>query len=242
MKKTCIILTLLLLGSIAAVGQTGPRFTVEVSNDSILVGNVFKVSFTLKNADGSNFGPPELRNFFEVVAGPNMSSSVHMMNGQMNQSISYTYYLRPLNEGAYYIEPASIETPEAILETEPIEVLVLPNPNGFTPDQEELRSPGNAFPGFEDLPGMDLFNGMEGFPNDFFQGFDNMDGFFKMLPEGFQQMGPDSLFFNMPPNMNFFQMDPDSLFKNMPEQWKQLFPDGLQPSGQKKKKRKIYKI
>lgn len=241
MKKTNIIFTLLLMSSIAAIGQNGPRFTVQVSNDSILVGNVFKVSFTLENANATNFGPPELRNTFEVVAGPNMSSSVRMMNGQTNQTVSYTYYLRPLNEGVFYIEPASIETPDAILETEPIEVLVLPNPNGFSPEQPELRSPANPFPGFEDLPGLDLFNGMEGFPNDFFQGFDNMDGFFKMLPDGFQQMAPDSLF-QMPPNMNFFQMDPDSLFKMMPEEWRQFFPDGLQPNGQKKKKRKIYKI
>lgn len=122
--------------------QESAHFSVEVSSDSILMGNYFKVVFTLENANGEQFEAPLFQGF-DVVSGPNFSSSISMINGQTSQKVSYTYYLRAREIGNYYIEPASIAVGEKILETLPVEVIVAPNPEGIIqkPEQPESQSP-----------------------------------------------------------------------------------------------------
>lgn len=117
-----------------------PKFTLEISTDSILMGNYFEVKFTLENASGSNFSPPEFDGF-HIVGGPNQSTSMSFVNGDMTQSIAYSYYLEPKDIGSYWIEPASIETTKEVLETIPLEVLVVPNPDGIKqyPQEREQR-------------------------------------------------------------------------------------------------------
>ena len=257
-KKSLLFTTLLFLGGMA-IGQSNPSFSVRISSDSILLGNAFQVSFTLENAEGVNFQAPDWSLYFDVVSGPNQSTSMSFMNGQMSRSVTYTYYLKPRDLGNFYIEPASIETPESILETDPLEVLVVPNPDGIqqNPMDNGFNTPANpffnvpGFDGFDNLNGFDSFEGFGGFEEmrkqleKMLEGFGGGDGnFFRMFPDDMQPMGPDSLFFQMPPGMNFFQMNPDSLFKQMPDEWKRMFPDDMQPvdpKDKKKKKRKIYK-
>ena len=144
MKKmlSSIFVIALTIGLLAA--QEGASFRVEVSSDSILMGNYFKVAFSLESAGGEHFQPP-LFEGFDVVSGPNYASSFSMINGKASQSVSYTYYLRPREVGNYYIEPASIAVGEEVLETTPVAVTVVPNPDGVIQEPEEKR----AFPGFD---------------------------------------------------------------------------------------------
>lgn len=231
MKKHWFLFVSLLFGSLLSFAQTTTKFTVSVSTDSILMGNTFQVTFSLDNAQGTNFQAPDLSLSFDVVSGPNMSSSMQMINGQMSQSVRYTYHLRPRETGLLYIEPASIETPEHYLETTPLEVLVVPNPDGI---QQSLQPRGQPFGNFN--------FGMPG-PNRFDQ-LPSMEELMKQMEQFFQgsplQMTPDSLFFQMPFDGNLLQMHPDSLWKQMPEEWKKLFPEGLDPKQQQK--RKIYRM
>ncbi len=142
MKKIILssIVSLAFFANLSA--QENPsKFTVEISTDSILMGNYFEVKFTLENASGQNFEPPTFEDF-KVVSGPNQSSNFTVVNGEMSQSITYTYYLEPLNIGSFYIQPASIETKDEVLETYPVEVFVVPNPDGIKqnlPQREERR-------------------------------------------------------------------------------------------------------
>ena len=116
----------------AAYTQDKPvKFTVEVSTDSILMGNYFEVKFMLENANGQNFEAPDFDEHFNVVSGPNFSTSMSMLNGDITQSMTITYYLEPKDVGAWYILPASVEAGDKILETAPLEVLVVPNPDGI---------------------------------------------------------------------------------------------------------------
>jgi len=108
--------------------QQESNFRIEVSSDSILLGNYFEVKFILENESGSQFEPPAF-NGFTVVGGPNQSSNFSMMNGKVSQSMSYSYYLEPLDIGNYYIDPASINVGDKILETLPQEILVVVNPD-----------------------------------------------------------------------------------------------------------------
>ncbi|MCB0568558.1 MAG: BatD family protein [Phaeodactylibacter sp.] len=141
MKKFLLFsLGFILSGGWLSAQEEGPRFTVEASSDSILMGNYFKVVFTLENASGDNFEPPVFQGF-DVASGPSFASSISIFNGRTSQKVSYTYYLQPRDIGNYYIEPASIAVGGKVLETLPVEVIVVPNPDGIIqePGQPEER-------------------------------------------------------------------------------------------------------
>lgn len=233
MKRTIFGLLLLIGMTTYLQAQEEARFTVEVSTDSILFGNYFKVTFTLENAGGGEFSAPDF-SMFNVVSGPNQASSMSIVNGQISQSVSYTYYLEPKDLGNYYILPASVMIEDQVLETQPIEVMVVPNPEGIkqSPDRRsEFERKGFGFEGFE---GFDGFG--DGFPD-----LDRISDMFRqMMPNGGMdgfQFFQDSL-----PSFDldeFFRMMPD-LRMEIPEQLR----EGEQPKedGKRKKKRRIYKI
>jgi len=153
-----------------------PQFSVTVSNASVLLGNYIEVTFTLKNSSGSQFEAPKFEGF-DIVGGPNQSSSFSMMNGVTTQSISYTYYIKPKEIGNLYVEPAFIDADGTTLETQPIEIVVLDNPDGII-EKPQRRS----------QPQMDMFQ----FPSDDFFNFPDMDEFFKIpgieqIPRGNNQ-------------------------------------------------------
>ncbi len=116
------------------------NFTATVSTDSVLLGNHFQLKFNLRNASGKHFVPPSFEGF-EVVSGPNQTAISSIFNGEISQSQSYSYYLKPLDIGNYFIEPARITTDEAVLESPPIEINVFSNPDGVqqNPGIQEQR-------------------------------------------------------------------------------------------------------
>lgn len=111
-----------------AFAQQDANFRIEVSSDSVLLGNYFEVKFILENESGSQFEPPSFEGF-SLVGGPNQSSSFSMVNGKVSQSMAYSYYLEPQDIGNYYIEPANVKVGNKILETEPKMILVVVNPD-----------------------------------------------------------------------------------------------------------------
>jgi hypothetical protein len=94
------------------------------------------VRFSVQNAKATDFCAPDFEGIV-VVSGPNMSSSFSMINGEVTQSASYSYYLEPVDIGNYYIAPASVQIEEGILETQPLEVIVLANPDGIIQQPKE---------------------------------------------------------------------------------------------------------
>ena len=149
MKKLYTLFVCCLVFITTIVGQT--TFTVEVSNDSILLGNTIEVSFALENADGQNFTNPTFEGF-DVISGPNTSSSFSMINGATTRSLTYSFYLKAKDVGTYFIAPASIKVDGDFLETQPVEVLVVPNPDGIIqkPNRKnqfefDIRSPRSLF-------------------------------------------------------------------------------------------------
>lgn len=104
-------------------------FSAQVSSDSILVGNYIEVTFTLLNIKG-NFVAPDFEGM-KIVGGPNHSSSMSSINGDVRQQVSYSYYVEPLEVGDYFIEPAFINESDTDWETQAIKVSVHPNPDGI---------------------------------------------------------------------------------------------------------------
>ena len=105
------------------------QLKVEVSSDTILIGNYFEVKFILQNVDGEFIAPqfPGLK----IIAGPNRASSYSFINGTINQSSSYVYYLKPDLEGDYIIDPAILKTSDGELKTPQLNIFVAPNPNNI---------------------------------------------------------------------------------------------------------------
>ncbi|MEZ4956065.1 MAG: BatD family protein [Saprospiraceae bacterium] len=233
-----ILFSLMFLTS--SFGQEKPvTFTVSLSTDSILMDNYFEVKFTVENADGKNFEAPDFSENFEVVSGPNFSSSVSMLNGEVTQSMYITYYLRPKDIGAYYILPASVQANGQILETAPLEVFVHPNPDGI--QQDPPMNNGDFHIQFADpfgqgSPFEELFKGFDGQAMPFgfdelFKGFDE-----QVSPENFNEMLKQF-------NMDMSQEEMDEMLKQLQEQMQQFdfsFPpppsDDQQTIPQKKRK------
>ena len=143
MKKNVFIFILTFFISLVQA-QEEAKFTVEVSNDSILLGNYFTVKFILENASGGDFEAPAFDDF-NVVGGPNQSSSFSMFNGKVNQSLSFSYQLEPKDVGNFYIPPANIKVGDQVMETKPLEILVVPNPDGTIQRQDNQKRMESEF-------------------------------------------------------------------------------------------------
>ena len=105
-------------------GQQG-SLSVKVNKDTIAKDEVVTVEFLLDNLTG-NFQAPDFRGF-QVVSGPNTSSSFRMMNGEVSQKKSYSYALVPMEEGSLLIGPATVENDGDVMSTEDIEIFVSDN-------------------------------------------------------------------------------------------------------------------
>lgn len=127
--RKIILTTCMLSIAYLASGQT-PKLSVSVSTDTVLLGNHFELKFTIENASASGFEAPDLYEF-NIISGPNTSSSISIINGEVSQSASYTYYLEPTEIGVYTIKPAYLTSGDVALETPPIDIIVVPNPEGI---------------------------------------------------------------------------------------------------------------
>lgn len=82
------------------------KFTAVSSHSKIGVGEQFRITFTV-NTNASGFQSPDLSDF-NVLSGPNQSSSVQIVNGSFAQNLSYYFILSAKKEGKYTIDPAVI--------------------------------------------------------------------------------------------------------------------------------------
>ncbi|MBK8700611.1 MAG: protein BatD [Saprospiraceae bacterium] len=91
--------------------------------DEVFASGQFEVSFVLTNARGSKLRFPDF-NGLEVLAGPNTSNSVSIINGARSSSTSYTLVLRAENQGSMVIGPATIEVEGHIYKTKALTIKV----------------------------------------------------------------------------------------------------------------------
>ncbi|MBK9984777.1 MAG: protein BatD [Saprospiraceae bacterium] len=101
-----------------------PVFAAAVASDKVAQNTVFDITFELRNAQGGNFQPPTFENF-KVVAGPSTSSSTMIMNGQMSQSISWSYSLLAVQVGKFTIGSAKVAAGRKQLSTRPLTIEVV---------------------------------------------------------------------------------------------------------------------
>jgi hypothetical protein len=116
-------LSLCPLSQIAA--QKDAKINIEVSSDTIGLNNTLEVAISVENAKIKHFNPPSFEGF--RVQGPSTSTSMSIINGDMTQSSTYTFYLTPREKGAFKIGSASVDTEGGTLKTDEKEVIVVEN-------------------------------------------------------------------------------------------------------------------
>jgi hypothetical protein len=109
-----------------AMGQ-GIGFQASVEPNPVGVGEQFTLTLVLNNAGmggGKNLKLPDLGKF-HIMAGPNQSTSMQMINGSVSSSVTYSYVLQPKEMGKFTIGAVTIEAGGAVYTTQPIALEVV---------------------------------------------------------------------------------------------------------------------
>lgn len=114
-----IFLTLIISLSFAQV-----KFSASTDSRTIGKNDYVEVQFTVENAANvESINPPSFKNF-TVVSGPNQQSSMTSFNGNMKQSLSIGFVLRPLSTGNLTIASATAKADGKEYHSNPINIQV----------------------------------------------------------------------------------------------------------------------
>jgi len=134
---------------IACTQLTAQSLSASISRNPVTTGEQFQVTFTL-NASGSAFEGPSFSEF-SVLSGPNQSSSVQIINGNITQSLSFTYYLQAKTEGQFKIGSASIVCNGKKLESPPFTISVVKGQLQSQQGNQQPQQPGSEGVSAEDV-------------------------------------------------------------------------------------------
>lgn len=130
---TCLGAVFLLSSPSSVSAQNKASFEVYVDAKEVPLGGYFDVTFTLKNANGTDFNPPSFESF-RVVSGPATANSMQIVNGKVSREMSWTYTLEPKRMGFHRIDAASVKVNGKKTKTRSVSVRTVPgNPNGDNP-------------------------------------------------------------------------------------------------------------
>lgn len=108
LKMSGPALLLSLFFSLQVFAQNKPTFTAYANAKEVPTTGYFDLSFTLKNANGTQFTPPDLKNF-NILSGLNSSTSMQIINGKVSREMSWTYTLQPKKLGILRIGAATVK-------------------------------------------------------------------------------------------------------------------------------------
>lgn len=122
MVKRVITVLVLILWIYKSWAQE-PELKTTLSHDTVSLQELLQVTFELEQAKGK-IEPPEFVGF-QVVGGPNITTRMQVVQGNMTQSYAVTYVLKPLEEGTFVIERARVTLEnDQLLESEPVIISV----------------------------------------------------------------------------------------------------------------------
>ena len=139
-KKTFLVLLLFtLLGATASAQE----LTASVSPSTVAVGDQVQVTFSL-NANGANFRAPTFTDF-NVLMGPNQSTSMQITNGSVSQSVIFTYVLQATKEGTFKFGSASVDVGGKKIVSNPLSITVVKgNPQSKQQSGAQGNQPSNS--------------------------------------------------------------------------------------------------
>lgn len=110
---------LVLFSSVLVINTTKAQsFSAQVSSKKVQVGVPFEFAVVIAG-NSSNYNQPHFKDF-DLVSGPNQSSSVQYANGVMSQQIVFSYGLVARKEGKFTIPSANVIIGGQRFETAPI--------------------------------------------------------------------------------------------------------------------------
>ncbi len=115
---------LFLCNSSVLLSQSNVSFEAAISTKEVVVGLPFELTFTLKNAEGLRFTPP---NFFGFrTGGISESRSMGFIKGQSTSSQTWSVELTATKPGAFTIGSATVVSGGKTLSTKPLTINALP--------------------------------------------------------------------------------------------------------------------
>lgn len=130
-----------------SVNLSAQEFKATVDKTTVGQYERFRVYFTFENVNANNvknFRGPDFKGF-QILSGPNQSTSMQIINGAVSGSVSYNYILQASDIGEYTIGAASADYDGKNYRTDPVKIKVVkgtgtpsqPDNNGGV-SQEEL--------------------------------------------------------------------------------------------------------
>lgn len=107
-----------------ATGQNEVTFDAITDARQVVVNGYFDVTFSLKNATGTQFIPPSFKDFV-VVAGPSTSSSMQIINGSVTREMGFGFTLQATKVGRFTIGSATVRANGKEFRSAPIVVEVV---------------------------------------------------------------------------------------------------------------------
>jgi hypothetical protein len=159
MKRAFLFVTSLII-ALSAIGQA--KFYAQVNPKNVPLNQQFQLTYVIENAEGRNLKLPKLDDF-QLLAGPQTSQSVQWINGNMTQSVSYTYFLKPKKEGTFKIGKAVVNISGANVESNEVSITVTA-PSQQTAQSNQRSNQPFSFDPFEDPfeDPFDIFNQRRG--------------------------------------------------------------------------------
>ncbi len=119
------------------------EITFEASAKStVSVGERFQISFSLNN-NGNGFKAPSFAGF-DILSGPNQSTSMQFNGSTTSQSLTYSYVLQATKEGTFTIAPAKIKVNGTEIESNELKITVVKgSANAQQNTQQNNRQQGN---------------------------------------------------------------------------------------------------
>lgn len=137
------ILLLVLVSATCMVANAQARFSASAPK-SVPVNSNFQLSYTIENGNGTNLKLPSL-NDFQLMGGPNTSTNMQWVNGNVTQSVTYSYVLRPKNQGTFKLGKASISVSGVTMESNELTIQVT-----APVAQQQQQRQRNPFDPFDD--------------------------------------------------------------------------------------------
>jgi len=135
-RKFYILLFFCAMSAVVAA-QGDVRFEATTDARQIVLSGYFTATFTIHDAEGTNFQPPNFKNF-NVLSGPGITSSFTMNNGKRSQSKGISYQLQPKKIGKFTIGPATINVNGKTLKTRPFRIEVVKGKNSNATTRKDL--------------------------------------------------------------------------------------------------------
>lgn len=141
--KRIVLLSLLIGITYIASAQS---FEATLSSDTTNLTSTIEVIFTVKDGKSTNFQQPEFLDF--EVLYQNQSTQMNITNGEVKQSVSYTFGLRAKEEGSFVVEKASVEIDGEMYYTDFVKVVVDENfvPKAAPKNENNFWNPFGDFP------------------------------------------------------------------------------------------------